>query len=138
MESKWVLTRDQKKIRFRNLLRKRKMQTAKLQQVKKEVKFPSNDMVGKKERPASLQQRFEALGSHQDTTVVRVPHRSPHFVPTSTATLAGSVHQSKQEEINESYNLPLFTTPTFEDFPPLLDFRARLLQLQHHAEKTGS
>ena len=62
---------------------------------------------------------------------------SPHSIPTSTKTLADSVSYFKPEELTERQTLPLSTSNSLECFPLQLDFRAKLLQIQQFATKSG-
>ena len=136
MEAKWVLTGEQKKIRFRNLIRKRKMKTAKMRRVlKKASSMPHT--INKKELTISLQRQLKILVPQQDRNIAGGTDSSPHSIPTSTKTLADSVSYFKPEELTERQTLPLSTSNSLECFPLQLDFRAKLLQLQQFATKSG-
>ena len=136
MEPKWVLTGQQKKFRFRNLIRKGKMKAAKIRQVLKQTSLTTG-MIDKKELTISLQRQLKTLASQQDSNIARVTRSSPHSIPTSTTTSADSAWHFKSEALIKSRTLPLSTSNTLENVPLQLDFCTKLLQRQQYATKSG-
>ena len=136
MEPKWVLTGEQKKIRFRNMIQKRIMKTAETRQALKKTSLATG-MVDKKELTISLQRQLTILVSQQDSNIARVARSLPHSIPASTITSAESASHFKPDALTERRNLPLSTSNTLDSFPLQLDFRTKLLQRQQYATKSG-
>ena len=136
MEAKWVLTGDQKKIRFRKLIRKRKMKGA---QTKQEAfaKLQKRGMTSNTEHLISLPPQIKNLVSQEDTNNIHVTQTSPCGTPATDTALKSSVQEFNLDELKANHNVSPSTFSAFAELPPLLDFRAKLLQLQDYADKTG-